>query len=479
VPVSTQTKSALSSLKAVTTRVELAKLLGYTPAGLSAILYHIPAANRYVTFQIPKKSGGLRDISAPVPALKLLQKRTAELLYKCVEENRAIFPHKTQCQFGYHKSKTIFDNARMHKGHRFVLNLDLSDFFGAINFGRVRGFFAKDSTFALNIDVATVLAQIACWNNSLPQGSPCSPIISNLVSSILDRRFVNFCKTHQCTYSRYVDDITISTNRKEFPLEVGVFDPANGLWTLSKEVEKIVAKAGFAVNPAKTRMQVRQSRQSVTGLTVNRVVNVRRDYAMRARAAVHRLSRTGEYDLWPSREKREGGEPAEHENRLERLEGVLQFINDVRERSDRRPEKEKKAHSSSFRKTYYDFLYLKYFVVRSRPLVICEGKTDNVYIRSAMKALNSLYPELGVWKDGVFQPAVDFFRYSPKTLKLMGLGGGCGDMAKLIRSYRRDWARLAKVPVTQPVIMVTDNDGRRKRYFQSRQGRRKRSDSHQ
>jgi len=62
----------------------------------------------------------------------------------------------------------------------------LQDFFGSINFGRVRGFFIKDRNFALQPAVATILAQMACHNNALPQGSPCSPVISNLVGHVLD-----------------------------------------------------------------------------------------------------------------------------------------------------------------------------------------------------------------------------------------------------------------------------------------------------
>ena len=96
------------------------------------------------------------------------------------------------------------------------------NFFPSINFGRVRGFFLKDKHFSLQPPVATVLAQIACFENELPQGSPCSPVISNLIGHVLDGRLARFAKTHKCTYSRYADDITFSTSRKDFPPEIGV-----------------------------------------------------------------------------------------------------------------------------------------------------------------------------------------------------------------------------------------------------------------
>jgi hypothetical protein len=98
-----------------------------------------------------------------------------------------------------------------------VLNIDLEDFFGTVNLGRVRGFFIKERNFALKPRVATVLAQIACHDNALPQGSPCSPVISNLIGHVLDIQLSALARKTGCTYSRYADDITFSTNKQVFP----------------------------------------------------------------------------------------------------------------------------------------------------------------------------------------------------------------------------------------------------------------------
>ncbi|MGC3085804.1 RNA-directed DNA polymerase, partial [Enterococcus faecium] len=78
---------------------------------------------------------------------------------------------------GFKRGYSIVTNASMHKKRRLVLNVDLEDFFGAINFGRVRGFFITNKNFSLPPSVATVLAQIICYDNSIPQGSPCSPVV--------------------------------------------------------------------------------------------------------------------------------------------------------------------------------------------------------------------------------------------------------------------------------------------------------------
>src|SRR5690606_25401369 len=107
-----------------------------------------------------------------------------------------------------------------HIGKKNVLNIDLKDYFDCFNFGRVRGFFLKNNNFKLNPDVATTIAQIACYNDTLPQGSPCSPVISNLITHALDIRLASLAKKHSCVYTRYADDLTFSTNRSPFPAQL-------------------------------------------------------------------------------------------------------------------------------------------------------------------------------------------------------------------------------------------------------------------
>src|SRR5205085_12448911 len=135
---------------------------------------------------------------------------------------------------------------------RWVFNLDLEEFFPSINFGRVRGFFLKNRDFELNVDVATVLAQIACHENSLPQGSPCSPVISNLVGHLLDMRLVKLASEAGCTYSRYADDLTFSTNKAEFPPAIAVPSGDKGidshLWLPGKALEWQIQRSGFGIN---------------------------------------------------------------------------------------------------------------------------------------------------------------------------------------------------------------------------------------
>lgn len=209
--------SRLAKLRDATGLEELAKLLGFKPKAISYVLYIKNSEQKYTKFEIPKRSGGMRQISAPCSELMSLQRRLAELLQECIAEINEERGVKAVLSHGFRRKHCIKTNAWAHRNKRYVLNVDLQDFFGSINFGRVRGFFILNKNFQLKEKVATLIAQIACHDNALPQGSPCSPVISNLIGHLLDIRLAELARQSGCTYSRYADDITFSTNKPQFP----------------------------------------------------------------------------------------------------------------------------------------------------------------------------------------------------------------------------------------------------------------------
>ena len=285
--------SRLEKLKKTKSLSDLADLLGYKPKAVSYILYKIPKDKKYIEFEIPKKNGKTRQIKAPTEKLKHIQKRLADLLNECFDqiskEN-----NKKSLSHGFRKNHSIVTNARNHKNKRYVFNVDLQDFFPSINFGRVRGFFIKNRHFNLEPKVATVITQIACHDNELPQGSPCSPIISNLIGHLLDVRMANLAKKTKCTYSRYADDLTFSTNKKCFPDSIAIKKDENN-WVTGNRLIKEIEKVGFSLNTKKTSMQFKTARQMTTGLIVNEKINIRREYYKNARSMCYELFKTGEF----------------------------------------------------------------------------------------------------------------------------------------------------------------------------------------
>lgn len=458
--------SSLKELQNATALSQVASLLKVKTGMLSFQLYKKPKAGLYEKFEIPKRHGGMREILAPERELKLLQHRLSDLLQECLTEINAANGHVEDethqgVSHGFKRYHTIMTNGRAHVTRRYVFNVDLHDFFGSINFGRVRGFFLKDRNFKLHPDVATVIAQIACFDNKLPQGSPCSPVISNLIGHSLDIHLVRLVASVGATYTRYADDLTFSTNKPDFPRRIAV-QTNEHIWEPGTALKRIVAMSGFSFNHDKTRMQYRDSRQEVTGLTVNRKVNVPATYRDTVRSMVHSVFKTGEFEFI-YKKKDAKGEVVVNKSKGKRkqLLGMLSYIDQVdrfngrlREANGLEPD-DTSGRILLFRR----FLYFDAFFAPDAPVIVCEGKTDNVYLKCAIKSLASSYPKLAA--DG--KPPklnVRFFKYSDRrTSEVTGLTGGVGGICKLLKNYCEDVKTKFKAPAPiHPLIVLIDND---------------------
>lgn len=458
--------SQLSKLREAKTRSDLAVILGFKPSAMTSIIYKTPDTLKYTVFEIDKKSGGKREIKAPTPKLKKLQSHLGHVLYQCLTEIEKEQKGKA-ISFGFRKDRSIADNARKHKRHRYVLNIDLSDFFPTFNFGRVRGYFLKDKTFELEKDVATTIAQIACDGKALPQGSPCSPVISELIAQILDMRLVRFAKKHGVTYSRYADDITFSTNKKEFPKALAHQDSKDSsVWHLGKKLIDRIEDSGFQINDRKTRMHCRGSRQMVTGLVINEKVNIRSEYYRNARAMCDAVFQSGQYykSIMPAEKDGEDDKP-EWINNLNPLEGKLSFIYAIIQSEERREIKDQREKPRAIRKLYRRFLFYKHCMALTSPLIITEGKTDPVYLREAIKRRTGFHPTLGKPGKEGFEHSIRYLNYEGQAHEIMGLGGGTGDLKSIVLDYlynlnpsKKRAKPFKHKPMKHPVILLLDSD---------------------
>lgn len=267
----------------LSTKQDVADLLEVGVDKLNYYLYVSPHATRYKTFEISKRSGGTREISVPVTALKLIQQKLNQVL-QCVYRRRPSV-------YSFINNYDIVKNAERHLRRQYVLNIDLKDFFPSITFPRIRGLFMA-KPYKLNQAVATILAQICCFNSKLPQGAPTSPIVSNMICSKLDNELQRLARKYSCRYTRYADDITFSTQELAFPPALASIDAA-GKIEIGDELEHIVLENWFAVNPAKVRLRKRNVCQVVTGIIVNESLNVRRQYVRQIRAMLHAWEKYG------------------------------------------------------------------------------------------------------------------------------------------------------------------------------------------
>lgn len=264
------------------------------------IAYGLAPGARHKEFTIPKKSGGTRRICAPRVALLKLQRDILCLLEKDYRPRAHVHGF-----VGGHK-RSIVSNARQHVGKRWVLNLDLEDYFETIHFGRVRGRLMAPP-YNYTKEIAQFIAHIACFQavkevdgslrttHVLMPGGALSPILANIVSDKLDAELARFCRRLGCTYTRYADDITISSNRRTFPAPIGRFaNPENyGEFILSDSFQKMIEDNGFRINHTKTRLLGHAFQQDVTGLVVNEKSNVKRRFVRDVRAMLHDWEKNG------------------------------------------------------------------------------------------------------------------------------------------------------------------------------------------
>ncbi|MBN1912570.1 MAG: RNA-directed DNA polymerase [Pirellulales bacterium] len=290
------------------TEADLAEALGISVGMLRHYSLHRirETTPHYVTFAIPKRSGGERLIHAPKRRLKAIQRRLHELLVSRLPVSAAAH--------GFRSGRSVATNAHPHINKAVLIKLDLKDCFPSIHFGRVRGLLVA---LGYGYQVATVLAvlmtepprqpveidgklvYVPVGPRSCVQGAPTSPGLCNAVLLRLDRRLAGLARKYGFAYTRYADDLTFSgDDTAKIKLMI----------TLSS---KIVREEGFSLNRQKTRVLRRSRRQTVAGVVVNSTVGLSRRDRRRLRAEIHQLSQAAK-------------PPDSH--RVQRLAGKLAYL---------------------------------------------------------------------------------------------------------------------------------------------------------
>ncbi|SDL00292.1 Reverse transcriptase (RNA-dependent DNA polymerase) [Catalinimonas alkaloidigena] len=270
----------------------LAEDMGITVNALRFLAYNRPVSTltHYQRFTMPKKTGGQRLISAPMPRLKDAQYWVLHHLLQLLPVHEAVH--------GFCAGRSIVSNARPHVGRQVVLNFDLKDFFPTLTYTRIKGLFcalgyaeAIATPLALlctepDTDEVTLDGQtyyVANGERYLPQGAPTSPALTNLICLRLDRRLTGLATKLGFTYTRYADDLTFSADAEGM----------KHINTLRVMLHRIVEEEGFQVHPDKSRVMRKGSKQEVTGIVVNEKPGVDRATLRRFRALLFQIEKDG------------------------------------------------------------------------------------------------------------------------------------------------------------------------------------------
>lgn len=223
----------------------------------------------YHTVYLPKSDGSKRKLSVPDLILKLVQKSIADnILIQCPISKYAK---------AYKPGSSIQKNARPHVGKKKILKLDIEGFFDHILYSRVKDTVFYEEKYSESIRI--LLTMLCYYNDSLPQGAPTSPAITNIIMYDFDETVGDFCIKKKIAYTRYCDDMTFS----------GCFDEREIISFVKGELRKL----GLFLKNRKTAVISASKRQVVTGIVVNEKMNVTKDYKKTIRQEIYYIKKFG------------------------------------------------------------------------------------------------------------------------------------------------------------------------------------------
>ena len=229
--------------------------LAMLPSHLSQIIQTAPL--RYKIFEIPKKSGGVREVAQPAREVKAIQR----WIVREVGPKLPVHDAAT----AYTAGASIRKNAEAHLGSRFMLKLDFQSFFPSILQSDLVLHFERHCSEYLDASARKLLAKACCWARRrqpplrLCIGAPSSPLLSNSLMYEFDCRLAEVANGEGVVYTRYADDITISARDR------GCID---GYLNIAQEILADISYPRLKLHPKKTVFASRACRRSVTGLVL-------------------------------------------------------------------------------------------------------------------------------------------------------------------------------------------------------------------
>ncbi len=240
---------------------------------------------KYNCFQVRKPNGGYRQVESPAEGLKTIQRQFNYLLQALYYENQ------TKASYGFiinpknkKNKKNIVKNAASHLGKPYMLNVDFEDFFHQIKLNDVVTIFSGNLLDFKQKD-AFALARLCIYNNHLPMGAPTSPVLSNLYTIPLDNDLQHWADNNQVTFTRFVDDLTFSSFRSSFTEKQ------------LEEITLICAHHHLRLNAKKTKFKGPDDEKIVTGLQLNKTVDIPEDFYTQLNEDLKRLKSINEVSL--------------------------------------------------------------------------------------------------------------------------------------------------------------------------------------
>ena len=221
----------------------------------------------YLTFQIPKPGKvEKRTIETPKDPLKPILSRISDSLQWLYSQN------KTDAAYGFIRSgrndadkRNIFTNAQRHLGKKYLLNIDLDNFFYQVDLVNVTNLFNNCRMFSFDPDTEKMVTKLVTFHDRLPMGSPTSPPLSNFATIDLDQDLLAWAHRSGFVYTRYVDDLSFSSN-------LAISE------THFSQITEILHSHRFLADPGKIKWFGKNDTKEVTGLIIGKKITVPDDF---------------------------------------------------------------------------------------------------------------------------------------------------------------------------------------------------------
>ena len=218
---------------------------------------------------IPKHDGSKRKLSIPDLILKRVQRSIADNIL-------ADYPI-SRYAMAYTQGSSVQKNASLHVGKQKILKLDIDGFFDHITYSRVKDcVFCKEN---YSEPIRILLTMLCYYKESLPQGAPTSPAITNIIMYDFDEKIGKYCEENNFSYTRYCDDMTFS----------GDFEEKAVISVVKDELRKL----GLFLKNRKTAVIPNTKRQTVTGIVVNEKIGLTKEYKNKIRQEIYYIKKYG------------------------------------------------------------------------------------------------------------------------------------------------------------------------------------------
>jgi retron-type reverse transcriptase len=241
--------------------------LGFDAKTLYALSNNLE--KHYHSAFIPKSDGSKRKLSVPDLILKRVQKSMADNILSQYPISRYAKAYKA--------GSNVQQNAQPHVGKKKILKLDIYGFFDHILYSQVKDIVFYKEKFSESIRI--LLTMLCYYKESLPQGAPTSPAITNIIMYDFDEKVGAFCSEKSIAYTRYCDDMTFS----------GDFDEREVIDFVKVELYKL----GLFLKNRKTVVVPASKCQTVTGIVVNEKINITKEYKKKIRQEMHYIQKFG------------------------------------------------------------------------------------------------------------------------------------------------------------------------------------------